>query len=70
MMDFNSSLDAMAFDGLLSVAILTIRSSPKSRGIDCMPIPMTYSASPENRAGVVLDVGIIESIVRVSSDTA
>ena len=33
------SLDAMPFDALLSVAILTIRSSPKSRAIDCMSIP-------------------------------
>ena len=33
------SLDAMPFDALLSVAIRTTRSSPKSRAIDCMPIP-------------------------------
>ena len=54
------TLDAMPFDALLSVAIRTTRSSPKSRAIDCMPIPTlppltfpTYSSSPEDNAGTV-----------------
>ena len=51
-------LPQQPFNALLSVAILTTRSSPKSRAIDCMPIPIlapstlpTYSASPEDKAG-------------------
>ena len=36
----NPSLGAIPFDALQSVAILKIRSSPKSRVIDCMVIPI------------------------------
>ena len=48
----------LSLDALLSVTILTTRSSPKSHAIDRMPIPIlapltlpTYSASPEGKTG-------------------